>query len=132
MCRCIHVCPCTLIHFTTVLKWYGHSLIDWLSLIVVCLRENDRTFRSNKDEWKIVCAVMFLKSMALKVILYCSNNFGFFCWYISAIRINFIATCMYHASTTKWIHVSVVKSGMKIYLSISTINILIMIKNSKN
>lgn len=39
---------------------------------------------------------------------------------------------MYHASTTKWIHVSVVKSGMKIYLSISTINILIMIKNPKN
>lgn len=75
---------------------------------------------------------MFLKFMVLKVILYCLNNFGFFCWYISVIRINFIVICMYYVSIIKWIYVSVVKFGMKIYLLIFIINILIMIKNFKN
>lgn len=61
-----------------MLKWFGYLLIDWLSLIVVCFWENDRMFCLNKDEWKIVCVVMFLKFMVLKVILYCLNNFGVF------------------------------------------------------
>lgn len=108
------------------------AFIDWLIEFNCCMSSRERqnvSFEQRQMKNSLCCNVSKIHGIKSYFILF--KQLLFF-WYISAIRINFIATCMYHASTTKWIHVSVVKSGMKIYLSISTINILIMIKNSKN